>query len=58
MTLRSLVIMFQQVGTEEAERFCKAFQQIHKRLVRLNDYHFGHSFIESIMEDFLFIYRK
>jgi len=54
MTLSSLVLMFQQVGTEEAERFCKAFQQIHKRLVRLNDYHFGHSFIENIMEDFLF----
>lgn len=33
MRLSSLVLMFRQVGAEEAERFCKAFQQIHKKLV-------------------------
>lgn len=33
MRLSSLVLMFRQVGAEEAERFCKSFQQIHKKLV-------------------------
>ncbi|KAL9316037.1 hypothetical protein ACSQ67_017038 [Phaseolus vulgaris] len=26
-------LMFQQMGAEEAERFCKAFRQVHKKLV-------------------------
>jgi len=30
------VPMFRQMGAEEAERFCKAFRQIHKKLVCAN----------------------